>query len=149
AVPLTRAVVAAPFALDLHAQRVVVADGADVQIARHEDVVVARAEYGETAPEHRAELKAYGEILRPGQCVISGHARKAEVADAPQGVDSRDPMIRVAIEQLDARVRPEAVVRDEHRDFAGALVVAGDRRAEQAQTSGRSDTDDAADVEVV
>ena len=94
-VPQSRVVVApTTFALELKAKRVVATHRADVEIARHEDVVVARAEHREAATEHRPELKADREILRGRQRVESRDAREADVANAPEHVRPRDAVRR-------------------------------------------------------
>src|SRR5262249_33640262 len=146
AVPRRAVVAATSLSFQLKAQRVVSTHGADVQIARHEDVVVARTKHGQTAPEERSELKSDWKILRGRQRVEAAHASKPDVAYTPNRVHARDAMRLISIHEHGARVERESVFRDEHRQSRRSLVVARDRRTEQAEATGRSDAHDAADV---
>src|SRR6185437_16320816 len=77
-VPPAFVVVAPPFPFELHAQSYVPLRGAEVDVAGHEHVVVARSEHRQAPSEQRAELEPHRQILRRRQRVEAAHPSIAD-----------------------------------------------------------------------
>ena len=95
----------------------------------------------------RPQLKTDRNVLRRRECVEAAHTHEADVANAPERVETGNAMLRVSSGECGRRVQQSAGRRHEDRDLARILTLTGDRRSEEAQSTWWSNPDEGADVE--